>query len=248
MKKIVTIALACFTAASLAAGPLDSAREKLKEGERTFFAENDREGALALYAEAETETARAADSPERAILLAEIWIARGELSEIEECKDEADKSFSKAHEIADALYRERPSDSDACRVSADALMRLLPYRFLTFKARHGFEPRDRAEAALKIDPNNREARLSLGLYYYFCPTIFGGSMDEARRYFDEYAVVAPDDLARFKAAMWLAMANRELGRADEAERAFGLANAIYPNSDWLQAERTKLANKKEARK
>lgn len=242
MKKgCAILALAAFAIAGLGATPLERARAFLAEGEIAFLGGNDEERARAAYATAESEAAGSPESTGKLVALAEINLARGELSEIRGEKKSAASFFGMAYDLAEEAYRSNPNDSEACRVAADCGMRILPYRSLFFKATHGFTPLERAKRAREIDPSNESALFSLGLYFLFCPKAFGGNPEKARAYFGEYAAGAREDLARFKGSMWLAIACRDLGDFATARKAFGEARKVFPESGWLEAESAKLA-------
>lgn len=245
MKVLKLALLSCLSLTPLMAADLYQVNRILHDGELAFYRLNDRRAALAYFDAAEQEIAGLPESPLKDAALARVNLARGEIHEINGNRNEAEPAFSRAFERASAAYAEDPTDSEVCRIAADAGMRILPYRSMLFKARHGFEPRDRANRAFQIDPSNGNALMSLGLYYYFCPPLFGGSFEKAATHFRAFIDAESESIARFKGFMWLALAFRETGRTAEAESAFAEAARLIPGNEWLITERRNGMNEKE---
>ena len=91
--------------------------------------------------------------------------------------------------------------------------------FLARKTRHAFE------VAVKLDPNNIEARRDLSEYYTDAPWFLGGSKDKARQQVDAIAAIDKQ-----QGVLALADYYRNLDMPDEARKQYDLALAERPSN------------------
>ncbi len=125
--------------------------------------------------------------------------------------------------------------SDAHRLHAEAIMRLIRYKGWMFAATKSPKARKGVEQAIQLDDTNAMAHSALGRWYFFAPERFGGDIDRAQLAFTRALELAHGEHERFLAHVWLGQA---LARREETERArqhFQSALAIYPNNSWAKA-------------
>lgn len=213
--------------------------EAVDQARVQFYKDGNARAALAMLDQSRKTALAVADKGDRLLALAEIGLAQGEIQEASNNKKGAEKLFSEAKGHAESAIDAGERGSEAYRILADASMRVIPYRNMVYKMRHGTEPRGMAEKAIALDAKNRRAFLSLGQFYLFCPPAFGGSKAKAYDNFRKFAAMGDDDLGRFLGLMWQGISLREMGRGGEAATAFARAGQIFPQSPWPGLERAK---------
>jgi len=175
-------------------------------------------------------------------LLGQVQFALGEYSEIgleawgvQPDEKTAARFFEASLKSAERAIELDKRHSDAHRLNAEAIMRLIRYKGWMFAATKSPKARKGVEQAIQLDDTNPRAHLALGRWYFFTPDRFGGDIDKAQLAFTRALGLAHDEHERFLAHVWLGQA---LARRNETERVrehFESALAIYPNSIWAKA-------------
>ena len=169
--------------------------------------------------------------------------------------------IDQALSLAEQRVRERPNDADAHFQLGAAYGYLTTYK-ATVEGRvvGGFRTARRAfsenERALALDPNRRDAGLTVGMYRYAVSTLsapfrllagiagFGGGREKGLRLI-EAAAAYPSDTQTNARFTLIVIYNREQ-RYDEALRVIGDLQRAYPRNRllWLEAGSTALRAKR----
>lgn len=124
--------------------------------------------------------------------------------------------------------------SDGYRSLADALGQLLTLRGLVYQITHGLQARDAMLRALDLDWDNRRAHISAGAWYLNAPEVAGGNVEYAIEILTHTtADPRADDVERFLANGFLALACEELNERTQARQAYERAREIFPRNPWL---------------
>ena len=184
---------------------------------------------------------RSLDTAEAFHLLGQVRFALGEYLEtgveawgVQPDEKAAALCFEASLKSAERAIELDKRHSDAHRLNAEAIMRLIKYKGWMFAASKSPKARKVVEQAIQLDHINARAHLALGRWYLFAPERFGGDVDKAQLAFTGALELAHGEHERFLAHVWLGQA---LVRRDETERArehFESALAIYPNSSWAK--------------
>lgn len=165
--------------------------------------------------------------------------------------------IDRALSLAEQRVRERPNDADAHFQLGAAYGYLTTYK-ATVEGRvvGGFRTARRAfnenERALALDPNRRDAGLTVGMYRYAVSTLstplrllagiagFGGGREKGLRLI-EAAAAYPSDTQTNARFTLIVIYNREQ-RYDDALRIIGQLQQAYPRNRllWLEAGSTAL--------
>jgi tetratricopeptide (TPR) repeat protein len=210
-RRLLTAATDGFFDRSLASAPL---RELLEAG-RGAFARIE-QPFLRLYWQAEVE-----------YLL-------GFLEQADNRRAQAQQRFEAGRDLLLASLQQAES-SQAYRLLADTYAQLLILNGLLYKMSYGPKVREMAEAALRLDPANLKARLTLALFYKNAPAIAGGSRKESLRLLHQLEGEQNLERAdRFSVNAWLGILYSEGRRPAEARRYLSRALEVYPGNTWLQ--------------
>lgn len=120
--------------------------------------------------------------------------------------------------------------AEAYRLVADASIRLIPFKGRRFATIHGPKARQAILKSMRLNPKNSRAHLSLGFWYFFTPSEFGGSLDRALQMFKKVVELAATNHERFLAHIWLGQALLRKQDKSRAGAAFEEALLIYPSS------------------
>lgn len=126
-----------------------------------------------------------------------------------------------------------PKSSDANRVLADTIMRLMDYKGAIYMMSKGPQALKLLNKALSLDEKNYAAMNSLGMYYIEAPAIGGGSVAKGMDILQK-ALESKDQYENFISNIWLGKAFQKKNNSSEGEQHFQKALGIYPNSPWVK--------------
>ena len=233
---IAVVLLLGSAAASLAADTaVDEGRHLLARATDGFFNQSlDSPQLRDLLERSRDAFGRIDDGAARLYWQAEVAYLLGFVGQADERPREAERSFEASRDLLLASLAQRPT-SQAYRLLADTYAQLLMLNGLLYKMSYGPKVREMAEEALRLDPTNAKARLTLALYYRNAPAIAGGSrarsLELLHRLEGEQALEPVD---RFSLNAWLGIAYSEVRRPLEARRYLTQALEVYPGNTWLQ--------------
>ncbi len=167
------------------------------------------------------------------------WLSRsefliGSLRRTIDDRRTAVSHFEKAVYFAEDAVTRRVF-SDGYRSLADALGQLLTLRGLIYQITHGLKTRDAVLQALDLDWDNRRAHISAGAWYLNAPEVAGGNVEYAVEILTQLtADPHADDIERFLANGFLALACEEVNERARAREAYAGASTIFPNNPWLR--------------
>jgi len=162
--------------------------------------------------------------------------------EADENEREVAKAFTSAQGAVERSIKLNDDFSDSHRLLGEVLMRLIDFKGTLFAATNGPKAKKEIEKALKLNPENVEAHIALGLWFLFTPGLWGGNIDEAIRSLKRAEELAFDEHQRFLASMWLGKALLGKGKKEEAKGYFLKALEIYPKSGWAKKELEEAKN------
>lgn len=144
------------------------------------------------------------------------------------------ESISKALEYGDF--------SDGLRLMADLEGQLIIYRDLYYKTKYGPPIRSMIVKAIELDPGNKNAYLSLAMYYRDAPLIAGGDLKKSKSTLKKMVENVSDDrLDLFSLYLWIetAWANND-NNLEKVTNYISMLN-LFSNSTEidLMAERIK---------
>ena len=197
------------------------------------------EAALRAYTE------RHPDEAEGFCRLAQVQLALGEYAELDReawgippDPRRAQQAFEAAWESAKLAVQREDTLADAHRLVGEAIMRLIDYRGSGFAMTMSGRAKAEVERAIRLDPKNALAHVTLGQWYYFAPRLVGGDRGKALQLFEEALRKASTDHERFLAHVWLGRAllsSGSEGAREEALNHLEKALLIYPNSLWARS-------------
>ena len=232
----VVVLLLGSAAASLASDTaVDEGRHLLARATDGFFNQSLESPQLRdLLDRSRSAFGRIDDGAARLYWQAEVAYLLGFVGQADKRPKEAEGSFEVSRDLLLASLAGRPT-SQAYRLLADAYAQLLILNGLLYKMTYGPKVREMAEEALRLDPANSKARLTMALYYKNAPAIAGGSraksLEILHRLEGEGTLEAVD---RFSVNAWLGIAYSEGRRSLEARRYLTQALEVYPGNTWLQ--------------
>ena len=272
---IFAIASQATTAAGQALHPTPSETEALKARGLEFGYNLDYDQALAAFRAA--IEADPSDSSAHRLAAATLWIstlfkqgavtaddylgqARSDVERQPVAPDVAaafQTHIDRALALAEQRVRDRPNDADAHFQLGAAYGYLTTYK-ATVEGRvvGGFRTARRAysenERALALDPNRRDAGLTVGMYRYAISTLsaplrllagiagFGGGREKGLRLIEEAAAYPSDTQTNARFTL-IVIYNREQ-RFDDALRVIRDLQQVYPRNRllWLEAGSTAL--------
>jgi|FaiFalDrversion2_1042247.scaffolds.fasta_scaffold00249_7 tetratricopeptide (TPR) repeat protein len=189
-----------------------------------------------LLEQAQTALIQAPESPIIHLWRAKMHLELGRWFQAQKEKRLALDHFETAqHEAEEALFQGLTL-SETFRVLSDALMQQIPFKNRDFAIEAGPRAKDAIQKALKLDPSNPHAYLSLGTYYLFTPIQYGGDLNKAINLFQKADEVATEVSDRFLAKVYTGLALKAKGQLNAAQIVFNEALAIYPNNAWVQRE------------
>lgn len=167
------------------------------------------------------------------------WQARAEyiygIAEQEENKStEAEDHFLSALDFAEKAL-EYGEFSEGLRILADTYAQLLKYNGLIYKVRKGRKVIELSEKAIKLDPSNVKAHLTLAVSYMYAPPIAGGSVDRTiSMLLKVQGIARPTRPERFFLNAWLATAYAKKIQPSKARLYAQRALMIYPGNTWMR--------------
>jgi tetratricopeptide (TPR) repeat protein len=215
--------------------PLEEGRRLLAAATDAFFDQSLPPAELRELLEgSDGAISRVPDPAARLYWQAEVQYLLGFVEQADERFEQAQRRFETGRDLVLSSLALRES-SQAYRLLADTYAQLLILNGLLYKMSYGPKVRDLAEAALRLDPANVKARLTLALFYKNAPAIAGGSRAKSlqllHRLEGEQALERVD---RFSLNAWLGIAYSESRRPAEARRYLTRALQVYPGNTWLQ--------------
>lgn len=157
----------------------------------------------------------------------------GEMAEVAGDKQKAALDFTASNELISKALNFNPQSSDANRVLADTMMRLMSYKGTIYMMTKGPQVLKLLNKALSMDEKNYSAMNSLGMYYIEAPAIGGGSVDKGIEVLQK-ALESKDEFDNFISNVWLGMAFQKKKNTSEASRYYQRALKIFPNSPWVK--------------
>ncbi len=214
--------------------PPEDGRVALTEATDAFFDESLQPPALRqLLERSRGAFARIEDTAARLYWQAEVEYLLGFVAQAEKRADQSLRHFESCRDLTQQSLAARPS-SGAYRLLADAYAQLLILNGLLYKMSYGPRVREMAEEALRLDPANAKARLTLALYYKNAPAIGGGSRRKSLEILHQLeGERALERVDRFSVNAWLAITYSDSRKSAEARRYLERALRIYPGNKWL---------------
>ncbi len=117
--------------------------------------------------------------------------------------EKAEKHFVSSKELI-LKSLEYDDFSDGYRLLADVEGQLITYRDLLYKTKHGPPIKNMITKAIKLDPDNAMAYLSLAMYYRDAPLIAGGDLKKSKAVLKEMvAITSYDKMDLFSLYIWI---------------------------------------------
>ena len=157
----------------------------------------------------------------------------GEMAEVAGDKQKAALDFTESNELINKALNYNPKSSDANRVLADTMMRLMNYKGAIYTMTKGPQVLKILKKALDLDAKNYTAMNSLGMYYINAPAVGGGSADKGIEVLQK-ALESKDHFDNFISNVWLGSAFQKKKNSGEAKQYYQKALGIYPNSPWVK--------------
>lgn len=213
---------------------LEDGRLALTEATDALFDESLQPPALRQLLERSSRAfARIEDAPVRLYWQAEVEYLLGFVAQAEKRSGQSLKHFEACRDLAQQSLAGRPS-SGAYRLLADAYAQLLMLNGLLYKMSYGPKVREMAQEALRLDPADAKARLTLALYYKNAPAIGGGSRAKSLEILHQLeGEQTLERVDRFSVNAWLAISYSDGRKSAEARRYLERALRIYPGNKWL---------------
>jgi tetratricopeptide (TPR) repeat protein len=165
--------------------------------------------------------------------LAQTEFERGEIAESSGEKRQAAQSFTESGNLARKALSDNPKFSDANRLEADSIMRLMSYNGAMYTMSQFPKVIKLLNNAISFDAYNYTAMNSLGVYYINAPAIGGGSVPKGIQNLQK-ALESKDEFDDFIANVWLGKAYQKKKNNNEAVKYIKKALEIYPNSTWAK--------------
>lgn len=161
-------------------------------------------------------------------------------SQVNRNRKKADQALDKAEKYGRQAVSRRPNDARVHVIMGRVYQVQLsqyPLSSLTkaIGARHPVV--EEYKRALKLDPQNGEAELGLGIYYLTIPQFLGGDGHRAREHFKRAAKLMPGNP---EPLVWVAISYRQDGRLDDARKYLEKAKKTDPHDPFVQAEKRRL--------
>lgn len=157
----------------------------------------------------------------------------GELAEGAGDKQKAALDFTESNVLISKALNFNPKSSDANRVLADTIMRLMDYKGAIYMMAKGPQALKLLNKALSLDEKNYAAMNSLGMYYINAPAIGGGSVEKGIEVLQK-ALESKDEFDNFISNVWLGTAFQKKKNTSEASQYYQRALKIFPNSPWVK--------------
>jgi len=200
---------------------------------------------LSALDKAEKILLRECEGPSRNSLceyyLARLYIAEySYFSQVNRNREKASASLAKAEQYARKAVSRRPNDARAHVIMGKIYqIQLSQYPISSLSkavgARHPVV--EEYTQALKLDPQNGEAEMGLGIYYLTIPQFLGGDGHRARNHFKRAAELMPHDP---EPLVWVAISYRQEGRLADARKYLNKARKIAPQDPFVKAEQARL--------
>jgi len=171
---------------------------------------------------------------------AEVEYLLGFVEQAEERFEQAEERLEQGRDLIMESLR-LGETSQAYRLLADTYAQLLILNGLLYKMSYGPKVREMAEEALRLDPGNVKARLTLALFYKNAPAIAGGSRRRSLSLL--HMLEGEGTLERvdlFSVNAWLGIAYSESRNTAEARRYLQRALDVYPGNTWLRGMLSEL--------
>ncbi|MBN1837126.1 MAG: tetratricopeptide repeat protein [Spirochaetales bacterium] len=218
------------TEASLAEG-----RELLSRATDAFFDQSlDSPGLRSLLDESRRVFAGILRPAPRLYWQAEVEYLLGFVEQADGRPEEAQRRFEVGRDlILESL--DQVESSQAYRLLADTYAQLLILNGLLYKMAYGLKVREMAEEALRLDPRNLKAKLTLALFYKNAPGIAGGSRARSLELLQELEGEPElERVDRFSVYAWLGITYSEGRQPARARRYLERALEVYPGNSWLR--------------
>lgn len=173
------------------------------------------------------------DDYEKYYWQSQVQFVRGEIAENSGDKKLAAQSFTGSGQLAGQAIKYNSKSSDARRIQADTIMRLMDYKGAMYAMTQGSRCVTLLKDALELDTHNYTAMNSLGVYYINAPAIGGGSVDKGIDILRK-ALEGKDEFDNFISNVWLGTAFQKKKNSAEAVKYYNTALAIYPNNPWAK--------------
>jgi tetratricopeptide (TPR) repeat protein len=215
--------------------PLEEGRSLLETATDAFFDQSADSATLrALLDKSRGEFLGLQDVKERDYWLAEVEYLYGFVEQGDNRSAEAERRFASGRDLTLQSIAAGAS-SQAYRLLADIYAQLLILNGLLYKMSYGPKVKELAQEALRLDPGNAKARLTLALFYRNAPAIAGGSdVRSLQLLHDLERVPDLERVDRFAVNAWLGISYSEKKRSADARRYLGRALAVYPGNTWLR--------------
>ncbi len=136
--------------------------------------------------------------------------------------------------------------SDGLRLMADVEGQLIIYRDLYYKTKYGPPVKNMIIKAIKLDPGNKNAYLSLAMYYRDAPFVAGGDFKKSKSTLKELIEnVSDDQLDLFSLYLWIETAwVNSNGNSEKVSDYVSMLDLFSNKSDIdLMAERIERKHK-----
>ncbi len=173
--------------------------------------------------------------------LARLYIAKySYFSQVNRNREKASASLSKAEQYAKKAVSRRPNDARPHVIMGKIYqIQLSQYPISSLSkavgSRHPVV--EEYTQALKLDPQNGEAEMGLGIYYLTIPQFLGGDGHRARNHFKQAAELMSDNP---EPLVWVAISYRQEGRLADARKFLNKARKIDPQNPFVKAEQARL--------
>ena len=164
---------------------------------------------------------------------AQIQFLLAETAEYSGDKKQAAQVFNESNELIRRALNYNPQSSEAIRIQADTIMRLIPYNGTVYMMTQGPRAFKLLNQALSLDKRNYQALNSLGIYYLNAPALGGGNVTKGIQALQK-AGESREEFDNFLTAVWLGIAYHRKKEDNEAAKYYRKALAIYPNSPWVK--------------
>jgi tetratricopeptide (TPR) repeat protein len=215
--------------------PLEEGRRLLEEATDALFEQSlPSSGLRELLQGSDEAFVLVEDIAARLYWQAEVQYLLGFVERSDGRPDQAQRRFERGRDLLLSSLQRRES-SQAYRLLADTYAQLLILNGLLYKMSYGPKVREMAEAALRLDPTDAKARLTLALFYKNAPAIAGGSRAKSLELL--HSLEKERELARvdrFSLNAWLGILYSESRRPEEARRYLTRALQVYPGNAWMQ--------------
>ena len=147
-------------------------------------------------------------------------------------KGDAENHFANSQKLVNQSLQIKES-SQGYRLLADTYMQLMPVKGFFYSAANGGRLKSLPQKAIKRNPQNYKAHISLALFYIHAPAFGGGSIAKGIEML-LVALKSAEKVDRFNAYMWLGIIYQKEKNYQEAMLYLNKALAIYPNNGWAK--------------